>query len=284
MIEIYADRWALITGASSGIGAEFARRLAGRGMHLVLVARREKLLQELADELHTRHGAKCELIVSDLSDPEQAARVVDEISRRGISIELLVNNAGFGIVSTVGDAETDRVMAMVRLNIGTMTELTYRILPDMLERGHGAIINLASVAAFQPVAYMPAYAATKAYALHFSEALWAEAYDRGVTILALCPGVTQTEFFETAGVPNWLRKQRSQTPAQVVKRALKALEKRRQYVVTGWLNYFRALITRLATRRRVVMESKKYFRPKRQRKSTEEAKVQDVSTEGEVSQ
>ena len=284
MIEIYADRWALITGASSGIGAEFARRLAGRGMHLVLVARREKLLQELADELHTRHGAKCELIVSDLSDPDQAARVVEEISRRGISVELLINNAGFGIVSAIEDVETDRVMAMVRLNIGTLTELTYRILPDMLERGHGAIINLASVAAFQPVAYMPAYAATKTYALHFSEALWAEAYDRGVTIMALCPGVTQTEFFETAGVPNWLRKQRSQTPAQVVKRALRALEKRRQYVVTGWLSYLRALITRLATRRRVVTESKKYFRPKRKRKSTEETQAQDAVTEGEVSQ
>ena len=283
MIEIYADRWALITGASSGIGAEFARRLAGRGMHLVLVARRQQLLQELADELHTRHGAKCELIVSDLSDPDQAARVVDQIRRRGISIELLINNAGFGIVSAIEDVAIDRVMAMVRLNIGTLTELTYRILPDMLERGHGAIINVASVAAFQPVAYMPAYAATKAYAMHFSEALGAEAYDRGVTIMALCPGVTRTEFFETAGVPNWLRKQRSQTPAQVVKRALRALEKRRQYVVTGWLSYLRALLTRLATRRRVVTESKKYFRPKRKRKSTEKTKTPNAVTEGEVS-
>lgn len=282
MIEIYADRWALVTGASSGIGAEFARRLAARGMHLVLVARREPRLQELADEMHTRHGAKCELIVSDLSEPDQAARIVDELDHRGVTIELLVNNAGFGIVGEIEEVEIDRLMAMLRLNVGTMTELTYRILPGMLQRGHGAVINVASVAGFQPVAYMPAYAATKAFALHFSEALWAEAYDRGVTIMALCPGVTETEFFEKAGVPNWLKKQHSQTPAQVVKRALRALEKRRQYVVPGWTNYLRALITRLATRRRVVTESMKYFRPKRKPQPAGKSETPQTVPEGDA--
>jgi short-subunit dehydrogenase len=266
VIEIYADRWALITGASSGIGAEFARRLAARGMHLVLVARREPLLQELAEELHTRHGAKCEIIVADLSEYGQAGRVVERIGELGITIELLVNNAGFGIVGNLEQVERERVLSMLQLNIGTLTDLTYRILPDMVERGHGAIINVASVAGFQPVAYMPAYAATKAYVLHFSEALWAEVYDRGVTIMALCPGVTETGFFDVAGVPNWLKKQRSQTPSQVVKRAMKALEKRKQYVITGWDNYLRALATRFASRRFVVRESMKYFRPKRKKK------------------
>lgn len=278
MIEIYADRWALITGASSGIGAEFARRLAARGMHLVLVARREPLLRELAEELHTRHGAKCELIVADLSERDQAGRVVERIGELGITIELLVNNAGFGIVGNLEQVERERVLAMLQLNIGTLTDLTYRILPDMVERGHGAIINVASVAGFQPVAYMPAYAATKAYVLHFSEALWAEVYDRGVTIMALCPGVTETGFFDVAGVPNWLKKQRSQTPSQVVKRAMKALEKRKQYVITGWDNYLRALATRLASRRFVVRESMKYFRPKRKKKSEPQPEKEPETT------
>ncbi|MBT6155102.1 MAG: SDR family oxidoreductase [Planctomycetaceae bacterium] len=268
MIELYADRWALITGASSGIGAEFARRLAGRGMHLVLVARRETVLAELAEELHTRHGTKCELIVGDLSEPDQAGRVIDRVNELGVTIELLVNNAGYGIVGTVEQVDAERVMSMLRLNVGTLTELTYGILPGMVERGHGAIINVASVAAFQPVAYMPAYSATKAYVLHFSEALWAEVYDRGVTIMALCPGVTRTGFFDVAGVPNWLKKQSSHTPAQVVKRAMKALEKRRQFVVPGWSNYLRALATRLAPRRFVVRESMKYFRPKKKKNAT----------------
>jgi uncharacterized protein len=268
VIELYADRWALITGASSGIGAEFARRLAGRGMHLVLVARRETVLAELAEELHTRHGTKCELIVGDLSEPDQAGRVIDRVNELGVTIELLVNNAGYGIVGTVEQVDAERVMSMLRLNVGTLTELTYGILPGMVERGHGAIINVASVAAFQPVAYMPAYSATKAYVLHFSEALWAEVYDRGVTIMALCPGVTRTGFFDVAGVPNWLKKQSSHTPAQVVKRAMKALEKRRQFVVPGWSNYLRALATRLAPRRFVVRESMKYFRPKKKKNAT----------------
>ncbi|MBT4864418.1 MAG: hypothetical protein HON53_04750, partial [Planctomycetaceae bacterium] len=109
---------------------------------------------------------------------------------------------------------------------------------------------------------------TKAYVLHFSEALWAEVYDRGVTIMALCPGVTRTGFFDVAGVPNWLKKQSSHTPAQVVKRAMKALEKRRQFVVPGWSNYLRALATRLAPRRFVVRESMKYFRPKKKKNAT----------------
>ncbi len=269
MIEIYADRWALITGASTGIGAEFARLLAARGMHLILVARRGELMNELAEDLHTRHGAKCKVIVSDLSDPQQAKRVIDEVDSQDISIELLVNNAGFGVVGDIQSIDPARVAKMIRLNIGTLSEMTYRVLPGMLERGHGAIINVSSVAGFQPVAYMAAYSASKAYGLHFSEALWAEARDRGVTVMALCPGVTRTEFFQRAGVPNWLKKQRSQSPGQVVRRAMKALEKRRPYVVSGWYNYLRSLAVRLATRRMVVTESMKYFRPFRKNDESE---------------
>lgn len=265
MLDVYADRWAVITGASSGIGAEFSRRLAARGMHLVLVARRRDLMQELAEELHTRHGTKAEIITSDLSQPGEARRVFDEIDARGLTIELLVNNAGFGFAGTIDDTDVERMLDMIRLNVATLTELTYRVLPGMLQRQHGAVINVASVAAFQPVAYMPVYAATKAYVLNFSEALWAEARDRHVTVMALCPGATRTEFFDVAGASGWLKKHRSQTPGHVVKTALKALERRRQYTVSGWGNYLLSLAVRLATRRTAVIESMKYFRPRRKK-------------------
>jgi short-subunit dehydrogenase len=261
VLEAYADHWALITGASSGIGAEFARQLAGRGMHLVLTARREPLLTQLAAELHQAHGSKTEIIIADLSDPQEPARLLDEVTRRGLTIELLVNNAGFGQVSEIDKTDLARVLAMVRVNISALTELTYRVLPQMLTRGHGGIINVASVAAFQPVGYMGAYAASKAYVLHFSEALWAEARERGVTVTTLCPGTTRTEFFNVSGVPGWLERHSAQEVRPVVRSALKALEKRRQYVVSGWKNYILALLVRIATRATVVKESMKYFRP-----------------------
>lgn len=265
MLNAYADNWALITGASSGIGAEFARKLAARGMHLVLTARRRELLEDLAAELHTAHGTKCEIIVGDLADPAEPARLVEAIAERGITIELLVNNAGFGLVGEATNTDLDRTLAMIQVNITALTELTYLVLPGMLKRGHGAIINVASVAAFQPVAYMGVYAASKAYVLHMSEALWAECQEKGVTVLALCPGTTRTGFFEVAGVGNWITKRRAQDVTQVVRAALKAMEKRRQYVVSGWGNYVLSLLVRLANRRTVVRESMKYFRPPREK-------------------
>lgn len=233
-------------------------------MHLVLVARRKDLLEKLADELHTAHGTKCEIVVADLtagSQPGPVTALVEEIARRNIQVELLINNAGFGYVSEIETTDVDRVVQMINLNIAALTELTYRLLPAMMQRGHGAVINVSSVAAFQPVAYMGVYAATKAFVLHFSEALWAEAREKGVTVMALCPGPTQTEFFDVAGAKGWLAKKRSQTPEEVVKCALRALEKKRQYVVSGWINYILALAVRLANRRTVVRESMKYFRP-----------------------
>lgn len=261
MLAEYADRWALITGASSGIGAEFARRLAARGMHVVLAARREELMQELAEELHTRHGTKSEIIVTDLSLPGEPQRLLAEVEQRGIEIELLVNNAGFGFVGELDDTNVDRILELIRLNISALTDLTYRVLPGMLQRGHGGIVNVASLAAFQPVAYMGAYAASKAFVLHFSEALWSETRERGVTVLALCPGTTRTEFFDIAGVPGWLRKRRALSTGQVVKAALKALDKGRQYVVPGWGNYLLSLTVRLARRKMVVKQSMRFFRP-----------------------
>jgi short-subunit dehydrogenase len=267
VISAYADQWALITGASSGIGAEFARRLAARGMHLILVARRRELLEALAAELHTAHGSKCEIIVSDLADPKQPAAIAEEVARRNIKVELLINNAGFGYVSEIRTAEVPRIMDMIQVNIAALTELTYRFLPAMMDRGHGGVINISSVAAFQPVAYMGAYAASKAYVLHFSESLWAEARECGevVTVLAICPGPTRTDFFDVAGAKGWLTKKRSQSAEEVVRIGIRALEKKKQYVVCGWINYILSLAVRLANRRTVVRESMKFFRPAKQK-------------------
>lgn len=262
MVDAYADRWALVTGASSGIGAEFARLLAGRGMHLVLASRREGPMRELAADLFTRHGTRTEIVAADLTQPSDIARLADEIDRRGIEIELLVNNAGFGVVADVPSTSREAVLDLISVNIAALTDLTYRFLPRMMERKHGGIINVASVAAFQPVAYMGAYAASKSYVLHFSEALWAEARDHGVTVIALCPGVTRTSFFEIAGAPGWLKKTAASEPEQVVRSALRALEKRRNYVVPGWKNYILSLLVRLAPRRTCALESRKYFRPR----------------------
>jgi uncharacterized protein len=263
VLKAYADHWALVTGASSGIGAEFARQLAARGMHLILTARREQLLTQLAGELHQAHGTKTEIIIADLSNPSEPARLLEEVQKRGLTIELLVNNAGFGLIAEIEKTDLVRVLEMIQVNIAAVTELTCRVLPGMLERGHGGLINIASTAAFQPVGSMAVYAASKAYVLHFSEALWAEARDRGVTVTTLCPGTTRTDFFEVSGVPGWLERHSAQEVKPVVRTALKAFEKRRQYVVSGWKNYILTLLVRIATRATVVKESMKYFRIKK---------------------
>ncbi len=263
MLKDYADHWALITGASSGIGAEFARQLAARGMHLILTARREQLLTQLAAELHQAHGTKTEILIADLSNPAEPASLVEEVQKRGLTIELLVNNAGFGLIAEIEKTDLMRVLELIRVNIAALTELTYRVLPGMLERGHGGILNVASTAAFQPVGYMSVYAASKAYVLHFSEALWAEARDRGVTVTTLCPGTTRTDFFDVSGIPGWIERHSAQDVKPVVRTALKAFEKRRQYVVSGWKNYILTLLVRIATRATVVKESMKYFRIKK---------------------
>jgi hypothetical protein len=262
VLKAFADQWALVTGASSGIGAEFARQLAARGMHLVLTARREQLLTQLAAELHQAHGTKTEIIIADLSNPAEPPRLLQEIEKRGVAIELLVNNAGFGYVSPLETVDVDHVLDMIRLNVSALTELTLRVLPKMVERGHGGIINISSVAGFQPVGYMGPYAASKAYVLHFSEAMWGEVRDRGVTVTTLCPGSTRTDFFNISGAPNFLERHSSQDSRQVVRAGLKAFEKRRSYVVSGWKNYILSLLVRIATRATVVKESMKYFRPK----------------------
>jgi short-subunit dehydrogenase len=263
MSKTYAGHWGLVTGASSGIGAEFARQLAARGMHCVLVARRQDRLQALAEELQAAHGVRCEVVSADLSRPRAGRELLAEVARRGITVALLVNNAGFGMVAPLEETDIGRALELIQVNVTCLTELTLAAAKEMVQRGHGGIINVGSIVSFQPVAYMGVYAASKAYVLHFSEALWAELRPRGVTVTTLCPGTTRTEFFDHSGVPGWAERNRGQDVQTVVRTGLAAFDAGRQYAIPGWKNYLVPLAVRLATRATVVTWSLSIFRPRR---------------------
>jgi uncharacterized protein len=233
----YRDRWALITGASAGFGEAFARALAARGMHLVLTARREERLQALAREVRTAHGVQCHVIARDLGQPG----VAEELWRQaadGRDIHLLVNNAGVGAQGRFDAVPRERQVAIVQLNVMAAMEMAHLALRDMRGRGEGGIINVASAAAFQPLPTNGTYAASKAFLLLLSEALWEENRHAGVRVLALCPGRSPTEFQQIAGTTEVQRSTPGmKTPEQIVEAALRALEKGRSYEIPGLLNY-----------------------------------------------
>lgn len=241
----YKGKTALITGASSGIGAVFARELAARGMNLVLVARTEGKLRELADELAKKHIIKTEVIAADLGQPNVAQTLYAETQRRQLVIDMLVNNAGF---STYGEFETiapEKEQQEVAVNVATLVDLTHAFVPSMLTRREGAIINVASTAAFVPIPRQAVYAATKAFVLSFSEALAAEYRGRGVRVFALCPGATITGFFDEINVHN---PSGAQTAEQVVAEGLKAFERGRHFAVTGFNNKVQVILPRFFPR------------------------------------
>ena len=188
---------ALVTGASAGIGLELARILAREGHDLVLVARREPALKELADELKDRYGANSTVVTADLSDPAAGEQIEQALGET--TIDVLVNNAGFGGVGRFVERSYDDDMRMVAVNVTALTDLSKRFLPGMVTRGRGRILNVASTAAFQPGPFMAVYYATKAYVLSLSQALAEETSGTGVTVTCLCPGVTDTEFHGVAG-------------------------------------------------------------------------------------
>ncbi|HYY05213.1 MAG TPA: SDR family oxidoreductase, partial [Candidatus Limnocylindria bacterium] len=195
-----AQEVALVTGASSGIGEALARRIARDGRHLVLVARRGDRLEALARELAGAHRVAAHVIVKDLVRPGAARELVDEVARRELTIDWLVNNAGFGTVGRFDRLPVERELDEIRLNVEVLVELTARCLPAMVARKSGVVMNIASMAAFAPGPYMATYAATKAFVLSFSEGLAAELGGTGVQVLCVCPGFTRTEFQEKAAV------------------------------------------------------------------------------------
>ncbi len=235
---------ALVTGASAGLGVEFARQLSSRGCRLVLAARRMERLEVLAAELGNARPVEI-----DLSGEGAAAELVANVDAAGETIELLVNNAGFGLHGRVDKADPKRLRQMIDLNCGALTELCRQVLPGMVERGNGAILNVASTAAFQPGPGMAVYFATKAFVLSLSEALHEEVKIFGVSVTALCPGPTRTEFGEVAGFKGTRAIARLSMDSQAVVRAgLEALDVNRAVVITGVLNKAGAQLARHAPR------------------------------------
>ena len=199
---------ALVTGASSGIGAALARRIAREGRNVALVARRLDRLESLAREIERDAKVSAHAISSDLIAPGAPAELVAEVERRGLTVDWLVNNAGFGTVGRFHKLPVERELEELRLNVGVLMELTRRFLPVMVQRGRGAVMNIASLGGFAPGPYMATYAATKAFVLSFSEAIALELRDTGVHVLCVCPGFTRTEFQQKAevdvhGVPDF---------------------------------------------------------------------------------
>ncbi|MFI5379233.1 MAG: SDR family NAD(P)-dependent oxidoreductase [Tepidisphaerales bacterium] len=191
---------ALITGASAGIGLDLARLFAAGGHNLILVARRKEVLEQTATECSARHQVRAEVIAADLADPAESARILDETTRRGLSVDILVNNAGFGSHGEFAAADIARELAMVQVNVCSLIHLTRLFLPAMLERKSGRILNVASMAGFVPGPYMSTYYATKSFVVSHSLALWRELRRTGVSLTILCPGPTHTEFQQSAGI------------------------------------------------------------------------------------
>ncbi len=260
MAYIYTGKTALITGASSGIGAEFARVLAGRGMNVVLVARSEGRLTALAETLHARHGVRAEVVTADLSRAGAAAALHAETEKRSRQIDMLVNNAGFGTYGPFETLDAGRDHEEVMLNVAAVVDLCHAYLPVMAQRGEGAVLNVASTAGFQPTPYMAVYGATKAFVLSFSEALWAEYRGRGVRVSALCPGPTTTPFFDVVGSEEGTVGVR-RTVAQAVATGLRAVEASRPSAVDGLANTLLAQTARFTPRAVMALLSRQTLRP-----------------------
>ncbi|MGH8441721.1 MAG: SDR family NAD(P)-dependent oxidoreductase [Nevskiaceae bacterium] len=230
---------ALITGASSGIGEAFAKALAGKGMDLILVARSEDKLRALAKQLAEVHARRVEVVTADLATAGSAAKVHAAAEALGMPVDLLINNAGFGTAGAFHKIEAERERQEVLLNAAAVVDLTHAFLPGMLERKRGGIINVASMAAFQPLPYMSVYAATKAFVLSFSQGVRGEVRNKGVKVLCVCPGPVDTPFFEATGntrLRSTVPKATMMTAEAVVQASLRAFKAGRSTVVPGVAN------------------------------------------------
>ncbi|MDJ0845393.1 SDR family NAD(P)-dependent oxidoreductase [Crocosphaera sp.] len=256
----------LITGASSGIGQAFAEELATRDTHLILVARSQDKLYRLAKQLQEKTSSDVEVIVQDLTESQAGQKVYDWVEDKGLAVDLLINNAGFGDYGPFAERDLSRQLEMIQLNVTVLVELTHLFLSPMQQRGEGSIINVASIAGFQALPYLSTYAATKAFVLSFTEALWAENKDKGINFLALCPGPTESNFFEAAQFPQSFENKNngSLTSAEtVVKDALNALDNCKSNVVTGGMtNNLIVNASRFFPREFLLSAVEKQFSPK----------------------
>lgn len=262
MTILYRGKWALVTGASSGIGEYFCRELAKRGANIIMVARRKEKLSILAQQLIEHYKIQTHVIAVDLSKIESAQHLFDEVKKLGLTIDILINNAGFGIYGKLHETSVQRNQEMLTVNVCSLALLTQLFLPAMINQKEGAIINIASTAAFQPLPYMSNYGATKAFVLSFTEALWAEYKDQGIHILAVCPGPVETEFFDKLDMGE-SSLGTMDTPENVVDSAFAALEKNKIYVIPGPAkNYIKAQLNRFSPRAITAKVAEKILRRK----------------------
>jgi len=235
---------ALVTGASAGLGVEFARQLSKRGHRLVLAARRKERLEELARELSNARA-----VAIDLSKANAAAKLLVDVESAGEHVDVLINNAGFGLIGRFAELDAKRQRQMIDLNAGALTELCHAVAPGMIERGSGGILNVASTAAFQPGPKMAVYFATKAFVLSFTEALHEELKPHGIHVTCLCPGPTRTEFGEVAGFGgNGLFDRVAMDSPRVVEAGLNGLDRNKAVVIPGLVNKVIANSGRFAPR------------------------------------
>ncbi len=256
----FKNKTVLVTGASSGIGLAMAEDLASRGAHLILVARSENKLHQVAETVR-KTGSQATVFTSDLSVPNAGEKLYQEIGQADLSVDLLINNAGYGRWGEFTDFEREDYAKMIQLNITALTDLCHLFLPDMIKRGSGGIINVGSVASFGPVPYGNVYSATKSYVLNFTEALRYEYQNKGIQIMALCPGGTASNFANVASEKlehvkvNAKAKQASLaglSAATVAKECLDAFLKDKMYVVTGTSNKLMVIFGRFLPRKTVL--------------------------------
>jgi uncharacterized protein len=257
----WQGKWAVITGASAGIGTAIARDLAAGGTNLILTARRRDRLAGLSTELSDKHKIRTLVCVADLAQPEGPEQIFSFAEEKNISVDLLVNNAGFGAYGEFHKVAVERLVEMTQVNVSAVVHLTHLFLPGMIERRSGDILILASTAAFQAVPYISTYAATKAFDLYFAEGLAEEVRPYGVRVCALCPGSTETEFFKVAGQRNHTRSS-PETPEKVARVGLRALAAGKSFVVSGFANKLGSEAIRFVPRRTVARVTAGIFRPK----------------------
>lgn len=260
----YPGKTALITGASSGIGLEFACQLAKKGVNLVLVARNEEKLHSAGESIQRKYPVSVQVIAVDLSGIQGVTELTRRLQAAALSPEILVNSAGFATYGEFSLLPPATEQQQILLNCLAPVALTHALLPAMRQRDEGVIINVASTAAFQPVPFMATYGATKAFLLSFTEALWEENRRHGIRVLALCPGATDTAFFDVVNAEEAAVGRRMPV-SQVVQQAIYALETQNSYRVTGLSNWLLSLLPRYVSRRRMAMVTGKIMQPKSNR-------------------
>lgn len=260
MITDWKGKWALVTGASAGIGKALAEELARGGANLVLTARRDDRLRAIAQDLSAKHAIRSEICMADLAQPSAPEAIFEFTQQKGLTIDVLVNNAGFGQYGELHATDTDRLLQMVQVNCAAVLHLTRLFVPPMVARRSGDVLIVASTAAFQAVPYVSTYAATKVFDLYLAEGLAEELQPYGIRVCALCPGTTTSEFHEIAGHPVH-SKGREQSAEIVARNGLKALAAGKSYVISGLANYLGAHGERLVPRRLVTRVAAKMFRP-----------------------